>query len=1393
MVNSGTDSLDVFLGYGDGTFADQITYSTGSGSVPYALTVGDLNNDHQLDIIVANFGTNNIDILLGNGHGNFTSQTTLSTGSAHPRYVALGDFNNDAQLDIVVANYGTDNIGVFFGYGNGNFTTQITLSTAYDSLPFALVVGDFNSDHNLDIAVANYGTNNVGIFLGYGNQSFASQMTFSTGIDTHPHSIAMGYINHDTHLDIVVANSGTNTVGALFGYGNGSFGIQTNYFTGMNSLPYSVAIGDLEDDNQLDIVAGNFGTDNIGVFFGYSNGTFEDQKTFTTGINSNPISVIISDFNTDNRSDIAVVNYGTNNVDILLGYIENTFGTQTIYPTGDYSYPQSMVIGDLNNDSCLDIVVANYGYDEILVFWGYGDGTFPTQDTYSTGYYSLPTSVVMDDVNSDSRLDIVVANYGNDNVGVLLGYGNGTFSQQQTYSTGSNSQPTAVALGDFNSDHRLDIVVANYEANNLGIFIGCGNGNFTEQQTYSTGSGSNPNWVAIGDLNDDNHVDIVVALAATSFIGIFFGYGDGTFAEQVLYSIASRGTPYSVVLGDLNNDNRLDIAVSISFYWSSGVGIFLGYGNGTFAPVTLFVTGFGSIPAGITLADLNNNNILDIIVANYGTNNVGVFFGVGDGTFLEQVTYSTGNFSSPYSVALGDFNKDGRLDIAVTNLNTSNVGILFGIEIPNFRSFGAYSTGSAAHPRYVVVGDFNNDTKLDIAVANSGTDSVGVLLGYENATFAAQTTFSTGSLSFPISLVVADFSNDNILDIVVANSFTNNIGIFYGFGNGTFESLQVFWTENGTQPQSIASGDFNNDNRLDIAVANYDADNVNVLLRCDDARFQNEVIYSSGGDTEPLSVAVGDFNNDSWLDIVVANSLGANLGVFLGYGNGTFSAQRTYPTGVGSLPQTVVVGDVNNDEHLDLVVTNALKDNIGIFLGYGNGTFSDQMIYPTEYGSTPVSVALGDFNNDGNLDIVNACYWTSDIGIFFGYGNGTFSDEITYSTGYGSNPNSVVVGDFNNDSILDIAVTNQGSRSIGIFLGCGDGNFLNETMYSTGNNSKPTTMTVGDFNNDAILDITVSNFGTGNIGVFFGHHDGTFSDQMTFSTGGNSQPWWVAVGDFNNDHRPDIVTANTGTNNIGIFVAFINGTFFDQMTYSTGISSSPISVAVGDFNNDGRLDIVVANRDRGSIGLFFGYAHDGFLSTPAYSTGFSSRPVHIVVGDFNNDNQLDLAVANNGTDNIMIFLGSGFGTFSSPTNYSTGKGSHPCSIAIGDFNNDRIMDIAVGNFGSSTISIFLGHGNLIFLNQTTYSVGIDSQPYSIAVCDFNNDTHLDVAVANYASNNVGLFLGYGNGTFMNQIIFSGGFNSQPSALAVGDFNGDRVMDFIAANNGYNNLEVLSMC
>jgi predicted nucleotidyltransferase len=549
-------------------------------------------------------------------------------------------------------------------------------------------------------------------------------------------------------------------------------------------------------------------------------------------------------------------------------------------------------------------------------------------------------------------------------------------------------------------------------------------------------------------------------------------------------------------------------------------------------------------------------------------------------------------------------------------------------------------------------------------------------------------------------------------------------------------------------------------------------------------------VYSTGTDSQPMSVAVGDLNHDGRLDFVVANSDSDNVGVFLGLGNGTFSSQTTYSVGSDSYPRYIAVADLNKDNHLDIIVCNFWYSTISIFLGFGNGTFSDQTTYPTGSKSGPWSITIGDLNNDSRLDIVVANYVSGNIGIFLGYDNGTFSNITTYPTGSSSSPCSVAIGDFNNDIQLDIVVANVGSGNLGIFIGYGDGTFAIMIPYSTGSLSGPTSVVVGDFNKDGRLDLAVANSGTDNIGVLFGNGNGTFSSPKLYSTGSGSEPFRLATGDFNNDNQLDIAIANYGGNSFSVLLGFVNGTFFSPLNYFIADGSLPLSIAVGDFNSDSRLDIIVSNYGIDNVGVFLGYISESFLNTPSYSTGPSSRPVSIAVGDFDNDTRLNVVVANNGTNNIMILFGSGYGTFISNKSYSTGNGSYPCAVAVGDFNNDSRLDIVVANSGRSNVGIFLGNGTGTFSNQTTYSTGPDSQPYSVAVLDFDNDTRLDIAVANYRSNNMVVLFGDGNGTFTNESTFNTGFDSHPFALVVGDVNNDNVTDVIATNDGYGNIDIL---
>jgi len=1099
-----------------------------------------------------------------------------------------------------------------------------------------------------------------------------------------------------------------------------------------SSEPRSVAIGDLNSDGLLDIVVANSGTSTVGIFLTSSGGNSADEQTYSTGTESRPSSVVISDFNNDNHSDIAVANYATNNIGLFLGNGNGTFNDQNIFSLGS-SHPLFVTVGDFNQDNRTDIVVVNYGTNNIGILLGYGNGSFQDQTTYSTGYDSIPYSVAVGYFNKDNRLDIAVANYGTNNIGIFLGYGNGTFADQQTYTTLSKSNPSSIAVGDFNNDNQTDIVVSNNGTGNVGLFLGQGNGSFRAQTTYSMGSNSYPQYISVSDFNKDNALDIVVVDSQNDYVHFVQGYGNGSFSIMKTYDAVSGSSPCCAIVADLNNDNEADIVI----------------GNYGTNDILLLIDYFGSLSATETKsyerktktiksldANLDHNNKLGIVPALQSTRDVAVLTKPETGVFSDVIVETTGSAPKPFSVAVGDFNNDNRSDVVVANSGTDDLSILLNFGNGTLGNEMQYFIGYDFYPQYVITCDIDKDNKLDIVSVNSKDNSISVIMGYGNGSFAAQIVYPTGGVSRPYAVVAGDFNNDNWLDLVVANEGTNSIGILFGFNYTQFQNQGTYSSINSLGATGMVVSDFNNDTFLDIAAVFEKSNNLAILLGYGNGSFSAIISYSIGNHSSPSDMAMGDFNKDSRLDIVSANAGTNNVGIFLGYGNGSFAPVMTYSTGDNSDPYGVEVGDFNNDSWLDIVVANHVNGSVGVLLGYGNGNFSIVKLYSTGNNSGSSAVTVGDFDNDGNLDIAVANSNTDNIGVLFGHGDGTFKNQITFSTGNSSAPFDVTVGDFNSDNHLDIATALSSDNSVGILIGYGNGTFADIEVYSTGDDSSPRFLRVADFNSDKILDIVVVSFGSNSFVVLFGVGDGTFLLGKSFSTDPRSPPYVLAVGDFNNDTELDIAVGNNFANDIVVFLADGSEPFASAVSYTTGDGSQPHLIDIGDLNNDGCSDIITANYGSDNIGVFFGHKNGTFDPITTYPTGNGSAPYSVVVADFNNDHNLDVVVANSETNNILILFGSGNGTFPSEVTYSTGTYSSPYTATIGDFNNDNISDIAVANAGSSNVFLLYGYGNGTFGNETSYPLGYDYLPYSIAVIDLNPDNWMDLVIACYGTDHI---------------------------------------------------------
>ena len=332
---------------------------------------------------------------------------------------------------------------------------------------------------------------------------------------------------------------------------------------------------------------------------------------------------------------------------------------------------------------------------------------------------------------------------------------------------------------------------------------------------------------------------------------------------------------------------------------------------------------------------------------------------------------------------------------------------------------------AGAGPAAIVAGDFDGNGKMDLAVANQTAGTVSVLLGNGDGTFQGHVDYAVGSA--PVALAVGDVNGDGFLDLLCVNSGSNTISVLLGKGDGTFQPAQGFST--GAGPVWIAVGDFNGDGKLDVATTNSTDNTVSILLGMGDGTFptHSDIAVGSG----PASVAIGDFNHDGTLDLAVASSGANTVSLLLGNGDGTFRS-GTVLAGLHSNPHSVTVGDFDRDGNLDLAFANEGSNGTLIAFGKGDGTFHLPLaVYST--GTAPSMELTADLNGDGDLDLITNNLSTGNrFSYLLNKGSRTFQFHINYPTG--TTPLGLTVGDFNNDGKLDIAVADSGSGMASIML-----------------------------------------------------------------------------------------------------------------------------------------------------------------------------------------------------------------------------------------------------------------------------------------------------------------------------------------------------------------------
>lgn len=933
-----------------------------------------------------------------------------------------------------------------------------------------------------------------------------------------------------------------------------------------------------------------------------------------------------------------------------------------------------------------------------------------------------------------------------------------SFATPVNYTVGSN--PFAAAHGDFNGDGKHDLAVANNSTNNISVLLGNGDGAFGAKTDYDVGQPAYG--VVATDLNSDGKLDLAVetSFSLTESVSVLLGNGDGTFQPRVDHSFSGLAQPNSILASDFNNDSKTDLVVVNG----SGATVFLGNGDGTLNPPANF--GGSNFATSVAVGDFNADGKIDLAVSSYGfgvNGVISVMLGKGDGTFFPSVNYSSA--PSPFSIVKGDFNGDGKLDLATANIQVNNVSILLGNGDGSFQTFVNYATEFTYQ---LSIGDLNNDGKSDLVVAGNAF-GLSVLKGNGDGTFQKSVNFHAGG-RFP---TILDLNGDTKPDIVSGGTSTaiavllnqtgpHSITGFTRDNNGAALSGVVVSLTGGatvaTNSDATGAYAFNDltagqtytvtpvKTNYTFAPTNQVFSNLSSNLNADFVGTLN---------SHSISGLVRDSFGNGMSGVTVTLS-GAASGTITTGSNGSYAfanlaAGQNY-TLTPSLPKFMFtplfanITSLSSNRVINFTGRVATFTISGGVINFDNGVSSidnfTMVLTGTRSGTTTTNSFGYSFSGlpiDGNYTV--RAYAAPPTALFthflllppFSRSVVALSSNVTanfsakrlgFSTG-NLNPLGIARGDLNGDGKQDVVVATTTGTNIHVLMGNGDGTLQSEVAYLA--DGTPAAVAIADFDGDGKLDVVSANFGGQDVSVFIGNGDGTLKSRVNYSTGSGANN--LSIADFNVDGRLDIATLGS-PNTLSVLLGNGNGTFQTALTRT--IATAVFSVLSGDLNGDGKQDLVTLGFP-GSMLVLLGRGDGTFENPVSYFVG--GEVVKATLGDFNNDGKIDAAVTTRFPDGVKALLGRGDGTFQTAIN--TGIPTEPADLIAQDFDGDGQPDLAVAG-SSGGLGFLSGKGDGTFAPIVFYQSPGHSG--ALVAADFNNDGKLDISVVSQGNDEVNILL-----------------------------------------------------
>jgi len=759
-------------------------------------------------------------------------------------------------------------------------------------------------------------------------------------------------------------------------------------------------------------------------------------------------------------------------------------------------------------------------------------------------------------------------------------------SPQLTIDLPADVGSPALVLDTINRDALPDIVLI--DPNGFTLFINQGNGQFSRSGPFSTGDGV-PLALATGDFDGNGTIDVAAATDVGT-VAIIPGNGDGTFGAPSEFEV--DGFPIAIVASKIDGDADLDIAVVQD---DDTIYLLRGAGDGTFSPFptpTLDVGEAGTVA--IQAGDFDNNGKQDLAVVNDIDESVTVFLGNGDGTFGSPRTARNVG-QGPESLAVGDLDGDGKLDVLTANMAADVVGgisYLLGLGNGNFQRSQSIPN-SPISPGYVVLGDLDgngspdsvatqsSDTQLGINLNEGANPDTGVQWGdLESSVFVPGILPGDGQLQ----LAVADLDKNGLPDIVTLRDGTGGprLAISLNRSNDPTPTPTL-----GGSPTETVTGTLPPSPTPTPTVPTPTASPTATATAIPTAPF-TVCNFGLGGLGQPVAIANGDFDHDGNPDIAIADQSGNRVVVGLVDKNKLrqFDCPVDFTKGSPSsyavtAPVALAVGDLGvPDASLDIAAVGA--NDLTILTNNGSGSFDAGS--PVSIGGSPVAVALDDLDSNGRLDIVIARGGQNDVAILYGQSDGSYAAPVMVPVD--RSPADVVVRDLNNDGQPDIAIVSTATGDLVVLLQDSQAAGGFRALPSQSLSGTPTALLADDFNQDGVVDLAVT-LGTAQSGSLLLLHgqlrSGVLSYVQASRADGGRDPRALGDADFNHDGQPDVVAPNRTDDSLSFFLN--QGGAFPDALLPLAVGSAPADVTVADFDGDGKPDAASANSGDDSISI----------------------------------------------------------------------------------------------------------------------------------------------------------------------------------------------------------------